>query len=267
MDVALITLHGMGKYKPSYYDELEDKLKKLLKEKWSQVSFQNVQFGPIFQEQEDLIWEKMNKNPENKLDCKILRELFLFGFADAASFEHNAQRNKNEYNQVQEEIKKALKHTLVDFEGDTKKPIIIIAQSLGCQVISNYLWDSQNKLGVFEGSFGNQKEEANFYSLKSLSNLITTGCNIPLFVAGLKERKCFTKPNESFAWDNFYNPNDILGWPLKQLDNSYSFVNDHPTFSGGIFTSWNISSHGEYWSDNKIVSHLKEILLSKIPTT
>ena len=36
-EVALITLHGMGKVKPDYYDELEKELKKELGSEWTKV--------------------------------------------------------------------------------------------------------------------------------------------------------------------------------------------------------------------------------------
>lgn len=263
-EVALITLHGMGKIKTSYYSELEEMLKDRLKEKWARVSFQNVQYAPILQAPEDALWASMVANPENELDGIKLRQFFLFGFGDAGSLEHSAQTDKQQYIEVQREIQKALDHALLDFDGDTKKPIVIIAQSLGCQVVSNYLWDAQHGKNIFSEPSDDQPERAGFRALKSLMNLVTTGCNIPLFIAGLADRKCFAKPNDSFVWDNFYDRDDVLGWPLKQLGSTYNIVRDHPINSGGMLSSWNIASHGEYWSDTDVVNPLADILLSKM---
>lgn len=263
-ELALITLHGMGKVKTSYYSELEEMLKSRLKEKWTRVSFQNVQYAPILQAPEDALWASMVANPENELDGIKLRQFFLFGFGDAGSLEHSAQTDKQQYIEVQREIQKALDHALLDFDGDTKKPIVIIAQSLGCQVVSNYLWDAQHGTNIFSEPSADASERTGFRALKSLTNLVTTGCNIPLFIAGLTDRKCFAKPNDSFVWDNFYDPDDVLGWPLKQLGPTYSIVRDHPINSGGMLSSWNIASHGGYWSDTDVVSPLADILLSKM---
>ena len=263
-EVALITLHGMGKVKTSYYSELEGMLKSRLKDKWTKVSFQNVEYASILQTPEDELWASMIATPENELDGTKLRQFFLFGFGDAGSLEHSAQTDKYQYIAVQREIQKALDHALLDFDGDEKRPVIIIAQSLGCQVISNYLWDAQHGINIFSESSADQSGKANFRSLKTLTNLVTTGCNIPLFIAGISDRKCFAKPNDFFVWDNYYDSDDVLGWPLKQLGPTYSIVRDHPINSGGLLSSWNLASHGGYWSDTNVVSSLADVLLSKL---
>ena len=262
-DVALITLHGMGKVKPSYYSELEGKLKNRLGDLWTKVSFQNIQYAPILQTPEDELWASMIATPENELDATKLRQFFLFGFGDAGSLEHSAHTDKKQYLAVQREIQKALDHALLDFDGDSGKPLVIIAQSLGCQVISNYLWDAQHGINIHAESDPGEPGKAGFRALKSLTNLITTGCNIPLFIGGLSERQCFAKPNDLFVWDNFYDPDDVLGWPLKQLGPTYNIVRDHAINSGGLLSSWNITSHGEYWSDADVVSPLAEILKTR----
>lgn len=50
---------------------------------------------------------------------------------------------------------------------------------------------------------------------------VTTGCNIPLFVAAHKTMniKPIQPPNGSptFKWLNIYDPDDVLGWPLQPL--------------------------------------------------
>lgn len=263
-DVALITLHGMGKIKTSYYAELEEKLRSRLDDKWAKISFQNVQYAPILQQPEDELWTSMVANPENQLDGTKLRQFLLFGFGDAGSLEHSAHTDKKQYVAVQREIQSALDRALLDFEGDASRPVVIIAQSLGCQVISNYLWDAQHGSNIFSESPDVQSDQAKFRALKTLKNLVTTGCNIPLFIAGLSERKCFEKPNADFVWDNFYDPDDVLGWPLKQLGPSYSMVRDNPVNSGGLLTSWNIASHGGYWSDTDVIKPLAEILKSRM---
>ncbi len=93
--------------------------------------------------------------------------------------------------------------------------------------------------------------ENSFGRLGSLKNIISTGCNIPLFVSGLPERKCFNLNN--IQWDNYYSPKDILGWPLSILDKSFSGIQDHSINVGNVLTRWNPLCHTAYWSNNKIV--------------
>ena len=262
-DVGLITLHGMGKVKTNYYSELEEILKRKLGPDWTRVSFQNVQYAPEFQEPQDELWRNMTTNPNNDLDATKIRQFFLFGFGDAGSLEYSAHNNPEKYLNIQREIRKAIDHVFLDFEEDISKPIVIIAHSLGCQVISNYLWDGANDNYIFENDDTSNQNKANFRKLVSLENLITTGCNIPLFISGLVNRECFSKPNDNFVWDNYYDPDDVLGWPLRQLGESYNIVNDHHINAGGLFSSWNPACHGEYWGDSDVTTPLAHILKSK----
>ena len=153
----------------------------------------------------------------------------------------------------------------MDFNQDNTKPVVIIALSLGCQVLSNYLWDAQHNSYIFENTDGIEPGKLDFLRLTSLSNLVTTGCNIPLFVSGINDRICFNKPNPQFKWDNYYDPDDVLGWPLRQLGESFNIVNDHHINAGGLFTSWNPFSHVKYWTDKDVVSPLSTILMHLLP--
>lgn len=258
-EVALITLHGMGDYKPNYYDSLHEKLSKSLGDDWAKVSFEAVQYQPILQKQQNAIWQRMNRYP---LDGSILRRFLLFGFSDAGSLEYSARSSvSDQYIKVQLEIMKALDKAYLDLQ-DHNKPVIIIAQSLGCQVISNYLWDATHGLGVFKDMEPNASEhQKSFRRLKSCTNLITTGCNIPMFVGGLNPIVAVPKPNDSFKWDNYFDRDDVLGWPLSPLSDSYEqLVKDHEINAGGIFSSWNPWSHGKYWSDKQVITPLVQEL-------
>ena len=53
-------------------------------------------------------------------------------------------------------------------------------------------------------------------------------------------------------WRNYYDPDDILAYPLKPLSPAYAKAvhEDVPINVGGVFTSWNPASHSQYWTDN-----------------
>ncbi|BAO62206.1 MULTISPECIES: NYN domain-containing protein [Pseudomonas] len=258
--VALITIHGMGKIKPGYFRDLEEGvIEKLGSKRWDKVSFKNIQYAPILQGPQDKLWDAMLKEKTNELDALKIRQFFLFGFGDAGSLEYSAQKDPRKYLDVQKEIQNVLLSAFKECGSDPNTPIVLIAQSLGCQVISNYLWDAQNGRYIF--SSPNTGPEANFLKLKSLNNLITTGCNIPIFVSGLDARVCFDPPSPNFTWDNYYDQDDVLGWPLRQLGKNYNIVHDHSINAGGILSSWNVASHGEYWSDKDVISAVSTRLM------
>ena len=262
--VALITIHGMGKIKPNYYEDIESALKQRLAESWDEIAFRPVQYQHILQGPQEELWQQMLAELSNDLDLIRLRQFLLYSFGDAGSLEYSAKTDGIKYCDIQREIRNGIDRVYDDFGGDTSRPIVVVANSLGCQVISNYLWDAQHDCYLFAEDQDCPENKKKFRQLESMTNLITTGCNMPLFSAGLSERRCFAKPNAEFVWDNYYDPDDILGWPLRQLGPTYEIVNDHAINAGGIISSWNPLSHTAYWSDNDVVKPLAEILKRKI---
>ncbi|MDF1569935.1 MAG: hypothetical protein P1P77_18110, partial [Spirochaetaceae bacterium] len=74
---------------------------------------------------------------------------------------------------------------------------------------------------------------------------ITTGCNIPVIVAGLEHAEPFTRPNKDFRWINIYDKDDILGWPLRPLGGGFGmndWIEDRVIDAG-----LPLVSHMNYW--------------------
>ena len=73
--------------------------------------------------------------------------------------------------------------------------------------------------------------------------------------------KPFKFPGESLnsaeaakaKWINFYDPDDVLGYPLRQINHKYAFIEDRHINAGGILTSWIPLSHSVYWTDNDMI--------------
>ena len=257
-DVALITLHGMGQVDWNYHRGLELGLQQRLGSAWDRVAFKVVHYGKFLQDPQDSLWANMLRDTANELDATRLRKFMLFGFGDAGSLEYSAHQSGSDtkYMLVQKEIRANLRLAYEELGRDASKPVVIIAQSLGCQVISNYLWDAGTGNYIFQHMAGIGADEQAFLRLRSLRHLVTTGCNIPLFISGLEPRVCFDRPNNQFEWDNYYDPDDVLGWPLNQLGPSYHFVRDHDINAGGLLTFWNPLSHTGYWSDDDLLTPL-----------
>lgn len=258
--LVLLTLHGMGVTKENYADELQQGLRKRLGGRWTAVSVQPVWYAPVFQANEDIVWNSLAGDPRNELDSTALRKLFLFGFADAAAFERSAHAEPATYLKVQQLIHDALARGYRDCGEEPSTPVVVVAQSLGGQVISSYLWDAQRQKQIFEDLPASGTGLDAFVRLKSMRHLVTTGCNIPIFTAGLARRVNFDRP-AGVVWENFYDPDDVLGWPLRQLDkqgNTYDWILDRPISAGNILTGWNPASHLGYWSDKDVLNPLAE---------
>ena len=210
------------------------------------------------------------------------RKFVLYGFGDAAALEAHKDSNSSVYTEVQIRIAKGIFNTCVN-NGVNK--IVMLAQSLGGQVISNYLWDAQKhrngetvKIGIWKApdKFANDITSSSLSTLSDddkyvisggqIRYLNTTGCNIPIFTAGQNEIVPINKPTDNFIWNNCYDKDDILGWPLKELYGDIaSFLEDYPINAGKGFLnwllkSWNPLSRNEYWEDDQVVGPLLEQL-------
>ncbi|BAY27969.1 hypothetical protein NIES2100_77960 [Calothrix sp. NIES-2100] len=262
--LAFLTIHGMGETDKEYYQIVKQSLEKHLgKDVWSQVHFEAIHYQSALQDYQYSVWENMRQSAH--LSWQDLRKFMLFGFSDACALEHRATDDGSLYKKIQKSIIYSLKIARAEFSHNDI-PIIILAHSLGCQIISNYLWDSQKNQGIWHVDSLDypeiQPEQEDFLKLKSLQYLFTTGCIIPLFVAGFTEIVAIPKPNSKFKWFNYYDKNDILGWPLKPLSPSYDLVVDQDIEidSGNLWQSWNPQSHDGYWTDEDFIEHLSQVI-------
>jgi hypothetical protein len=259
--VAIVTVHGMGNTPSHYADDLKNRLQAALASEWEQISFQSVYYQKLLQHNQDRVFQAMKRH----LAGKELREFLLYGFSDAASLESSRDSARGAYVEAQLEVVKALRNAYAELGGQPGK-VVILAQSLGGQVLSNYIWDAQHpgRSGIWRNIAEYvtvDAEELAFLKLESLYRLFTTGCNIPIFVAGYGDIMPIAAPNPGFRWFNFYDADDILGWPLQPLSPAYeALVEDVPSNVGrgivGWLTSWNPLSHGNYWDDRGILDAL-----------
>ena len=265
-EVIVLAIHGMGDTEEDFADDLKARLADRLDDAWSKVYFDRIYYQGVFQKNEERVMEAMSEVP---LDSRALRKFVLYGFSDATRLERQAEKTNRPYQQVQSIIRGSLRRAY-EFLGGPR-PVVLIAQSLGCQVMSNYLWDAQKRAprrGVWRAPRtrrGTKLDE--FLRLKDLRYFYTTGCNIPIFLAGFPQDDIravkVASGGYSFRWKNYYDPDDVLGWPLKPLSPSYAKAvdTDVPVNAGGsllghLTHSWNPLSHLRYWQDAEVLEPL-----------
>lgn len=265
--LALITLHGMGDRDDNYHKPFETRIRETLGEAvWQRIVFRSVNYQNILQDPQKAIFDRM----EPHVGWKRLRKFLLFGFSDAASLEAGKEKDGSPYARTQERIRQALDEAF-DEAGGVAVPVVILAHSLGCQVISNYIWDAEPgrpaSVGIWTKASAGLPDGSprdTFRRLRTLRRLSTIGCNIPIFVAGHATIDAIARPNEGFTWHNHYDVDDPLGWPLKPLSDSYGdLVEDIPVragnrFIGWLLKSWNPLSHGDYWTNRTVIADVAE---------
>lgn len=252
-DIAVITVHGMGDTNPNYHKELESKLRKYVgKNTWdNKVHLESVYYQDLLQKKQEDYWNEIDD--EYNLKWDFLRKFMLFSFSDAASIEHSLRNDMKLYLAVHERIAVAFNKSF-EALGRKSKPVIIAAHSLGCEQVSNYIWDSRANLRYFSNDQG-LDEEKKFRRLNTCETLVTTGCNIPIFRAGLDDPKLFSRPNSNFKWDNYFDDHDVLGYPIRNMAEGFNvdWISDKNVSIGGLLSGWNPASHGQYWTDKDVL--------------
>lgn len=281
---ALLTLHGMGETERGYEAALLQRLKPRLGAGAIDLGVHPVYYQDLLQENERIVWNRSDR--QAPLHYDDLRKFLLFGFADAAGLETAKEEPGSVYELAQLRIAQALFEACRAHGPD--QPVVVISQSLGCHVMSNYLYDAQKKLWsgqrVAAGIWRDIQEfapqiagrplsaaEIGFLSGHTCRRWITTGCNIPIFVAAHKTmsiRPIQPPPGNSadFRWLNLYDPDDVLGWPLAPLSDAYALlVQDQPINSGQGLVNWLLKSttplsHTAYWTDDDVLNPLARML-------
>ena len=278
--VALITVHGMGEtprdYAAGVFGEMRTRLGPLLRER---AAFYSVYYQDILQKNEQTVWDRVDSAGQVHYDA--LRKFMLFGFADAAGLENRKEDTGSVYELAQGQIGRAL---LAACAANPDMPVVFLAHSLGCQVLSSYIYDAQKagkggrvEAGIWRdidawsrSALGRQltEREKTYLAAGACSALVTTGCNIPIFVAAHKEMqiKPIAPPTPLFRWLNLYDPDDVLGWPLQPLSAGYRTLVEDRTLNAGrgavnwLLKSWNPLSHNSYWQDDEVLDPLAAML-------
>ena len=278
--VALVTVHGMGEtprdYAAGVFGEMRIRLGPALRER---AAFYSVYYQDILQKNEQTVWDRIDS--AGRVHYDELRKFMLFGFADAAGLENRKEDPGSVYELAQGQIARAL---LAACAANPGMPVVFLAHSLGCQVLSNYLYDAQKALrgGRVEAGIWRDidawsppalgrlltEREKHFLAAGTCTGLVTTGCNIPIFVAAHKEMhiKPIAPPTALFHWLNLYDPDDVLGWPLQPLSGGYRALVEDRTINAGqgavnwLLKSWNPLSHNSYWKDNEVLEPLAGML-------
>jgi hypothetical protein len=252
---GVLTIHGMGNQRPDYDSALKRHIYQHLSEEIiADLRFKSIWYHGDFQERQGRVWQDMI-NSNSPLDQQSLRKFFLYFFSDAATSEIRPDEESSTYKRIQRTILRELNALRVEL-GNQDRPVVIIAHSLGCQIISNYIWDAQHGIGIWK-----EQAPTAFQQLATARLMITSGCNIPLFVSGLARIEAIEKPNQQFSWHNFYDRDDVLGWPLKPLSKGFHNAYEQVvTADRQINTGWTPLSHSGYWDDGSFIKPVAALL-------
>ena len=268
MKLAVAIIHGMGSQKDTFADplkqELTDRFAKL-KGRKTDLVFESIHWAPVLSRRESELWDKVVTSYD--LDYVKLRQFIISALGDAIAYQPlraGAQKTKNVYTDIHRIVRKSLSNLATN--AGQRVPLVVIAHSLGSIIMSNYLWD------LWKPTIGPKPLMTPLEGGETLAGLVTFGSPMALWSLrydNYGEPIGFPHPSlkQHFPkikskWLNFFDDDDILAYPLRDLNIKYRrrVSRDIPISVGGLFTGWNPVSHTRYWTDNDFTKPVAELL-------
>jgi pimeloyl-ACP methyl ester carboxylesterase len=262
-EIGILVIHGIGIQDKNFANGLIDKVNGSLKNNGvtpGAVAWEPAFWADLLTKNEEELWKGLSA--QHNLSWVKVRQFVINVLADALAYQRNPEEDQDMYKRIHARIREHLAHLRTSL-GDQDNPLIVIAHSLGSVIASNYTWDAQtwNKYSLGDNPFER---------METLASLVTFGSNIPLFTLALPDPKAIEFPpaqlpenlKAAAKWLNFFDPDDVLGYPLKPLSPSYGkAVNeDIEVNAGSWITSWNPISHTEYWTNGDFTKRVAALI-------
>ena len=265
MKLAVVVIHGMGSQEADFAELCIEEISNRLTEGGHdplEVAWAPVYWADVLKErQKEYI---RDASAANKWGWAKPREFVVESLGDAAAYQFVEEPNAT-YAQIHDKIRAAMKNLYVDDLNSTPVPLVILAHSLGSHMMSSYVWDCQKSKPTGAGAGASA-----FEKMEWLAGMVTFGSNIPLFTFAHKEVVAIELPASQLPsdvkpkarWYNYYDKHDALGYPLKQLSDSYrDVVNEDIEINvGNWWKSKTPLSHTEYWTDKDFTKPVAEFL-------
>jgi hypothetical protein len=242
--VAILTIHGIGQQKPHYAQNFHIALlDKIKKEKivTDDVKCFELEWQHLIEPREQFLASRLDD-----VKWKITRNFVLTFIGDAVSYAKDSSFYKNIHSEINEKLKE-----INNWLGEGGQ-LYILAHSLGTVIIFDYIYNIQHS-----GTNGNKIFKATSEGvdiINKLQVLFTFGS--PLYIYSL-QKYMGGKPIQIKNWINVYSKFDIIGYPVKKINDDYknsNYITDKSIICGGVFTFWNPSSHITYFDSNKVLS-------------
>ena len=129
---------------------------------------------------------------------------------------------------IQQELCGALERMSRRLPGSEKRPLTVVAHSLGTVISSEYVWDRAKARGAAAG----------FDDAWRFDNFFTIGSPLALFSLRFGGPEAFGHPvaleHPRGRWVNLFDANDPVGMPLRPLNEAYAraVLEDVPVESG-----------------------------------
>jgi hypothetical protein len=266
--IGILFLHGIGRTEAGYSRPLAEAIAARFARSTggqaldpeAQIVFEEVNWSAALQTAEDDLGSRLRA--AGPLRWGRLRGFMLDFAADAIAYQPT-HADRSAYDAIHAEVAASLGRLAKRAGG--RAPLAVIGHSLGTVIASNYLYDLMKPRKSFmapevRGQIGTTPLERG----ETLSLFYTMGSPIALWslrypdfgvpVPLPAKRLAGHHPDLRPRWVNFYDPDDVIGYPLKPLNALYDAAvdEDRAVDAGSWLTRWNPLSHTGYWRDGAV---------------
>ncbi len=236
--LGILVIHGIGTSSPDFDEPFRQKLFQQLKGRGHDpdtVAYRKVFWAEYLDRRQNQYLDLSLPAP-NRLALMFMRKFVMTALADASSYMRKFGQSNLNYNNIIRRIYASVHELRQELAGDDK-PLVIFAHSLGAFIINNFIWDAHKMHGGAQVDWPDDvKLQGKFEHMVNVAGIVTFGCNIPLFVIGNDPIIAIDFPHPELPaqfqphvqWNNYYDPQDILGWPLKTLQYSFDGLPQPP---------------------------------------
>ncbi len=266
--VAVLVVHGIGRqatppqhqpdkrmYSQGLFQKVRSHLESNSIDITQDVAWIEANYAHVFNNVQSNYYARLGQ----QIKRSRVRQLVVENLGDAATYRPQMQevgRSDTVFARVQQSICTALNR--LEAECLPHAPLIVLAHSLGGQVMMDYFQTRSPNI------------HTNFERAQTLKRFITFGCNIPLFLLGQAPDTITAISHPSGLqpdmllpwWLNFYDRDDVLGYPLIPTGNGFEILGDTGQLrdieinAGNLFTRWNTLSHMAYWTNHALVEYI-----------
>lgn len=270
MRTGVLVVHGIGEqseqeFGVTFIAEMRQRLAERGVDA-GEVAFGRGYWADLLNDRERALLAQMAAG--GPLHYRALRDFVVNFLGDAVAYRRGTADRQNLYYSIHARLLAEVRALRAQL-GDVDAPLVIVAHSLGSVIASDFIWDAQHP----ENGWGVAPETVDgtdFARMRTLAGLITFGSPISLFTLALSKVLAIAPPRASPAlapavravarWANYYDADDVLGWPLRTLAagsplgaDEWAYADavdaDHAINVGGALVSWNPLSHTAYWRD------------------
>jgi hypothetical protein len=291
--VAVVFVHGIFNQELEFAAPMEAALRSRLPSgKNRYVQFAPVEWARAVRiRQRELMNQVRGEYPD--ILYNRFRRFLVEGLGDAAAYHKSNPPEHSSYHHIQKHITETLYQ--LDQHPVKNRPLIFIAHSLGCHIVSSYAWD-MNKLkqrgrddiqDQQVSKFWDELQKSPFRRLGTFAGFVTLGSNMPLFtfpfspdevrpitsvpapglMAAFPGRDLEDSIREKARWLNFFSKRDVLGFPLKPLYYAFdvSRLDDICVQSESLrsrfvpYLSF-FSAHVRYWTNRTVIQRTADLI-------